>query len=79
MAKITNKAQLNVGVELTLDTALSTFTLNVAGNLVAKDGVTIQALYSKFIDLWTTSAYFFLVSMLSLYSGKTSLNKSEFI
>ena len=57
MAKITNKAQLNVGTELSIDTAARTITLNVAGNLVAKDGVTWQALYSKFIDLWTTSTY----------------------
>jgi len=57
MAKITSKADIDVGVELTLNTTSSTFTLNVAGQLVAKDGVTIQALYSKFIDLWTTSTY----------------------
>ena len=57
MAKITSKSLINVGTELTLDTALNTFTLNVAGNLVAKDGVTIQALYSKFVELWTTATY----------------------
>lgn len=55
--KILDPDDIDVGVELTLDTAASTFTLNVAGTLVAKDGVTIQALYSKFVDLWTTSAY----------------------
>ena len=48
---------MNVGTELTIDEANKTFTLNVAGNLVAKDGVTIQALYSKFIDLWATAGY----------------------
>jgi len=57
MAKITSKSQLNVGTELTVNESARTFTLNVAGNLVAKDGVTIQALYSKFIDLWATLAY----------------------
>lgn len=57
MAKITNPDDIDVGVELTLDTGASTFTLNVAGQLVAKDGVTLQALYSKFVDLWTTSTY----------------------
>lgn len=57
MAKITSKSQLNVGTELTIDESLKTFTLNVAGNLVAKDGVTIQALYSKFVDLWATITY----------------------
>jgi len=57
MAKITSKSQLNVGTELTVDETTKTFTLNVAGNLIAKDGVTIQALYSKLVDLWATSTY----------------------
>jgi len=57
MAKITSRSQLNVGVELTVDESAKTFTLNVAGNLVAKDGVTLQALYSKFVDLWSTATY----------------------
>lgn len=57
MAKITSKASLNVGTELTVDETAKTITLNVAGNLVAKDGVTLQALYSKLVDLWATSTY----------------------
>jgi hypothetical protein len=57
MAKITSRASLNVGTELTIDETLKTFTLNVAGNLIAKDGVTLQALYSKFVDLWNTATY----------------------
>lgn len=57
MAKITSKSQINVGTELTVNEGAKTFTLNVAGNLVAKDGVTLQALYSKFVDLWATSTY----------------------
>ena len=57
MAKIISRAQLNVGTELTIDEPSRTFTLNVAGNLVAKDGVTLQALYSKFADLWATATY----------------------
>jgi hypothetical protein len=57
MAKITNKTQLNVGTELLIDEAARTFTLVATGNLVAKDGVSIQALYSKFIDLWQTPSY----------------------
>ena len=57
MAKITSRALLNVGTELTINEPARTFTLNVAGNLIAKDGVTIQALYSKFADLWATSTY----------------------
>jgi hypothetical protein len=57
MAKITSRAQLNVGTELTVDETARTITLNVAGNLVAKDGVTWQALYSKLVELWATAAY----------------------
>lgn len=57
MAKITSPDLLNVGVELTIDTTAKTFTLNETGNLVYKDGATIQALYSKFIKLWESSAY----------------------
>lgn len=57
MAKITDGDNLVVGTEITIDTTAKTFTLNQAGNLVYKDGVTLQALYSKFIKLWETSAY----------------------
>jgi hypothetical protein len=57
MAKITSKSQLNVGTELTIDEPNRVITLNAAGNLVAKDGVTLQALYSKLVDLWATSTY----------------------
>lgn len=57
MAKIVSPSQINVGTELTIDTTAKTFTLNVAGNLVAKDGVSLQALYSKFITLWETTTY----------------------
>lgn len=57
MAKIISRAGLVVGTELTIDETLKTFTLNVAGNLIAKDGVTLQALYSKFVELWATPTY----------------------
>jgi len=57
MAKITSKTLLNVGTELTVNETAKTITLNAAGNLVAKDGVTWQALYSKMVDLWATLAY----------------------
>lgn len=57
MAKITSKSQINVGTEITINEPAKTFTLNVAGNLIAKDGVTLQALYSKFVDLWATASY----------------------
>lgn len=57
MAKITNKALLAVGTEVSIDTSARTITLNVAGDLVAKDGISWQALYSFFVDLWTTDSY----------------------
>jgi hypothetical protein len=57
MAKIVDPDDINVGTELTINTGAKTFTLNVAGNLVAKDGVTVNALWAKFVDLWTSSTY----------------------
>lgn len=57
MAKITLRTQLNVGTELIVNETLRTITLVAAGNLVAKDGVTWQALYSKLQDLWAVSTY----------------------
>ena len=55
--KIIDGDSLVVGTEITIDTTAKTFTLLQAGNLVYKDGVTLQALYSKFIKLWETAAY----------------------
>ena len=57
MAKITTRAGLNVGTELIIDEPNRTIALAVAGNLVAKDGCTMQALYSKLVDLWATATY----------------------
>jgi len=57
MVKITTRAQLNVGTELIINEPNRTIDLAVAGNLVAKDGVNWQALYSKFVDLWATATY----------------------
>lgn len=57
MPKITTRAGLNVGVELTVDESARTIALNVAGNLIAKDGATMRAVYSKLIDLWATATY----------------------
>lgn len=57
MAKITSKSQLNVGTEIVIDETAKTIQLVAAGNLVAKDGVTLQAVYSKLVDLWATSSY----------------------
>lgn len=57
MAKIIDPDLLVVGTNLTINTAARQIGLTAAGSLVAKDGVTMQALYSKFVELWTTSAY----------------------
>ncbi|MCU0988037.1 MAG: hypothetical protein MUE63_00215 [Xanthomonadales bacterium] len=57
MAKITSKASLNVGTEIVIDEPNRTIRLVEAGNLVAKDGVTLQAVYSKLVDLWATATY----------------------
>lgn len=57
MAKITSKSGLVVGTNLTIDEPNRVITLNAGGSLVAKDGVTLQALYSKLVDLWATASY----------------------
>jgi hypothetical protein len=57
MAKITSQADLVVGTNLTIDEPGRIITLNAGGALVAKDGVTLQALYSKLVSLWATSPY----------------------
>lgn len=57
MAKITSKASLNVGTEIVIDEVAKTIQLVATGNLVAKDGVTLQAVYSKLVDLWATASY----------------------
>ena len=57
MAKITTRAQLNVGTELLINETNRTIGFAVAGNSVAKDGCTGQALYSKLVDLWSTATY----------------------
>ncbi len=57
MPKIIDPDSLIVGTNLTVNTATKQITLTAAGDLVAKDGVTMQALYSKLVELWTTSTY----------------------
>lgn len=66
MAKITDPDDLvvassagNLGVDgnIYLDTTAKTFDLAPFGALVAKDGVTGNAIWAKFVDLWTTAAY----------------------
>ena len=48
---------LNIGTEITINTGARTFTLVEAGNLVAKDGVDMNALWSFFVDKWATATY----------------------
>ena len=57
MAKITSKTNLVVGTNLIIDETARTIRLVATGALVAKDGVTWQALYSKLVDLWATPTY----------------------
>jgi hypothetical protein len=57
MAKIIDPDLLVVGTEITIDTTNRTFTLIQAGNLIAKDGVSLQALYTKFYELWESNTY----------------------
>lgn len=55
--KITDPDSLVVGTEITFNLPAKTFTLIEAGNLVAKDGVTGNAIWAKFVDLWNTPTY----------------------
>lgn len=57
MAMITDPDLLAVGTEITFDLPNKTFTLVAAGDLVAKDGVDANALWSFFVDLWNTATY----------------------
>jgi hypothetical protein len=63
MAKLTSKSSLIVGTNLTVDETARTITLiasadgSTTNGLIAKDGCTFQALYSKLVDLWATSTY----------------------
>lgn len=66
MAKITDPDDLvvassigNLGVDgnIFLDTSAKTFALGAYGALVLKDGVTGNAIWAKFVDLWTTTTY----------------------
>ena len=74
MAKIIDPDDLNVGTEITINTGAKTFTLVEAGNLVAKDGVTGNALWAKFVDLWATGTtykpYPFPMNVLDARSGQ---------
>lgn len=82
MAKITDPDDLvvsstsgNLGVNgnIWLDTSAKTFSLAAYGSLVAKDGVTGNAIWAKLVDLWTTTtyqAYPFPMNVLDARSGQ---------
>ena len=63
MAKLTNRSQLVVGVNIVINEPTRTIQLlssadgSTTNGLIAKDGVTWQAVYSKIQDLWATSTY----------------------
>jgi len=57
MSKLTSPSSLNVGTEIIIDESGRTIQLLEDGNLVAKDGVTLQAVYSKLVQLWATADY----------------------
>lgn len=83
MAKITDPDDLivsssvgNLGVDgnIWLDTSAYTFTLAAYGSLVAKDGVTGNAIWAKFVDLWATGTTYkpfdFPMNVLDARSGQ---------
>ena len=58
MATLRARSDLIVDTNLIIDETNRTFELVAGvGNLIAKDGVTVQAVYGKFVDLWATLAY----------------------
>lgn len=57
MAKISDPDFLVVGGNLLVNTGSKTFELVESGALIYKDGATAQSIYSKFIELWTSSSY----------------------
>lgn len=61
MPKIVDPDILTAGTAgtemMVLDTTAKTIRLQATGVLIAKDGVTLQCIYSKLIELWTSSTY----------------------
>lgn len=63
MAKLTSRTQLIVGTNIVIDEPGRTIRLlasadgSTTNGLIAKDGVTWQAVYSKIQDLWTIDSY----------------------
>lgn len=63
MAKLTSRTQLVVGTNLVINESAKTIQLlasadgSTTNGLIASDGVSWQALYSKLVDLWATAPY----------------------
>jgi hypothetical protein len=57
VAKLTSKTSLVVDTNIVIDEPNRTIQLLEAGGLSFKDGVSLQAIYSKCVDLWATSTY----------------------
>jgi hypothetical protein len=87
MAKLTDPDDLvvassvgNLGVDgnIFFDTSAKTFKTAAYGVLVAKEGVTGNALWAKMVDLWTTSTYQpypFPMNVLDAKSGQYEFGK----
>jgi hypothetical protein len=57
MAKLTSKTSLVVDTNIVINEPARTIQLLEANGLTFKEGVTLQAVYSKLVDLWATSSY----------------------
>lgn len=63
MAKLTSRSQLIVGTNIVINETLKTIQLIASADglttngLIAKDGVSWQAVYSKLVDLWATASF----------------------
>lgn len=57
MAIVSDPDVLVVDTDISFDFPNKTFTLTAGTNIVAKDGVDMNALWSKFVDLWSTATY----------------------
>ena len=66
----------NLGIDgnIWLDTTAKTFTLAPYADLIAKDGVTVNAIWAKFVDLWATGTTYkpfpFPMNVLDAKSGQ---------
>lgn len=57
MAMVIDPDVLVVGTDISFNFTNKTFDFTAGTNIVAKDGVDANALWSKFVDLWSTATY----------------------